>query len=192
MASVLVCLCSVLLISQLGCAPSDAKGQSPAPDDEATSTQDFTWSTDAHCAVCHVTEDDSLADATSTSSFHPSLACTDCHADEGALAVVHLDVPQGTAILDRLTSTAVEEAFCLTCHGGYAALSEVTAASEILTDANGTTIDPHAALPYSDSHTFTCDSCHKFHTSDEIETTARKVCTSCHHAEVYECHTCHE
>ena len=64
----------------------------------------------------------------------------------------------------------------------------------MLTDKNGTTANPHD-LPQNADHTnadLACATCHKLHGEDPIEQTALKACIDCHHAEVFECGTCHD
>ena len=88
----------------------------------------------------------------------------------------------------------MDEATCLTdvCHGSYEALAEKTASSTILTDNDGTTVNPHDMPVNEDHETIDCGSCHDMHASDDIAKTAQKACQSCHHMGTYECYTCHE
>lgn len=70
--------------------------------------------------------------------------------------------------------------------------SSATAGIEYLTDANGTTVNPHD-LPVNKSHaTLTCATCHTMHDDATLEATAVKACIKCHHDNVYECFTCHD
>lgn len=70
--------------------------------------------------------------------------------------------------------------------------SSATAGIEYLTDANGTTVNPHD-LPVNKSHaTLTCATCHTMHDDTTLEETAVKACIKCHHDNVYECFTCHD
>lgn len=80
---------------------------------------------------------------------------------------------------------------CTTCHN----LDDVKAATEdstVLTDINGTVVNPHDLPAIEDHAGITCASCHKTHeVSESTEKSAKRTCASCHHADVYECYTCH-
>ncbi len=71
-------------------------------------------------------------------------------------------------------------------------LIAATADSVVLTDSEGTVVNPHD-LPDSTNHNkIVCVDCHKIHdTEADLAKTASKKCTSCHHENVYECYTCH-
>ncbi len=71
-------------------------------------------------------------------------------------------------------------------------LIAATADSEVLTDSEGTVVNPHD-LPDSMNHNkIACVDCHKIHdTEADLAKTASKKCTSCHHQNIYECYTCH-
>ena len=91
--------------------------------------------------------------------------------------------------LDRLSALLDQ---LLDGHGSQEDLAAKTEACAILTDANGTVVNPHA-LPENEDHTtIDCGSCHSMHSDDTIEDTAKKACKGCHHMDVYECNTCHE
>ena len=92
----------------------------------------------------------------------------------------------------KLRSTTVDEGTCLSCHGSLEELAEKTADCEVLTDSEGKTVNPHA-LPDNEDHGDTnCVSCHVMHDDEPAETAAPDYCESCHHANVYACHTCHD
>ncbi len=80
---------------------------------------------------------------------------------------------------------------CTTCHNP----DDVKAATEgstVLTDINGTVVNPHDLPAIEDHAGITCASCHKTHeVSESTEKSAKRTCASCHHADVYECYTCH-
>lgn len=70
--------------------------------------------------------------------------------------------------------------------------ASATADVTYLTDANGTTVNPHD-LPVNKSHdTITCATCHSMHDTDPLEETTVDACIKCHHDNVYECFTCHD
>ena len=94
----------------------------------------------------------------------------------------------------RLKTTDVAESTCQAeaCHGSYETLAEQTSSSTLLTDSNGTVVNPHDLPENADHETVTCGSCHDMHASDDIAETAQKACISCHHMGIYECNTCHD
>ena len=61
----------------------------------------------------------------------------------------------------------------------------------VLTDMNGTIVNPHALPESADHAEVSCVSCHQMHAAGSIEKKAQRACASCHHADVYECYTCH-
>lgn len=119
------------------------------------------------------------------------LTCTTCHNDEEGLAKAHRKMDSGKTA-KRLKRTSVSDEVCLTCHDKeqlVAATADVT----VLTDTKGTTVNPHD-IPANDSHAdIQCVSCHQAHYDEDetIETMAMGVCVDCHHAQVFECGTCH-
>ncbi len=107
---------------------------------------------------------------------------------EKVVAASSGDAAAGEAAVDDGWSLDMD---CTTCHN----LDDVKAATEdstVLTDINGTVVNPHD-LPAIDDHAgITCASCHKTHeVSESTEKSAKRTCASCHHADVYECYTCH-
>lgn len=183
-----------LTLCLVACAPQ-GEGAPPASDDDAPTAAEFTWSKDSDCATCHETDVASFDDAACAASQHASLKndCLTCHDDVAGLEEAHqkvtLDSQKKKATLKK---TAVSEDICLTCHD-KTELAVATAASTALTDKNGLTVNPHD-LPVNDDHAeagTTCSSCHKLHASESATETAPAVCRNCHHADVYECNTCH-
>lgn len=158
----------------------------------ATMEGDFAFSEDADCAVCHTKEGESMTDPDMPASNHEALDCTTCHAGVDELAEVHDGVAYGDKTSKRLKKTEVDTASCETCHGSLEELAEITVDCEILSDTNGTVVNPHA-LPENEDHaTVDCSSCHSMHKDKPLETTAKKACKGCHHMDVYECNTCHD
>ena len=90
--------------------------------------------------------------------------------------------------IKRLESP-IENELCFTCHGSYEALAEKTADGTVLTDKTGTVVNPHA-IPANGEHNEepACKNCHKMHGDSDPQ----EYCRSCHHADVFECYTCHD
>ena len=139
-------------------------------------------------------EDDSFSDSACAASNHAALTCTTCHSDVDGLASAHDGVAYGDKGAKRLKTTDVAESTCQAeaCHGSYETLAEQTSSSTLLTDSNGTVVNPHDLPENADHETVTCGSCHDMHASDDIAETAQKACISCHHMGIYECNTCHD
>lgn len=152
------------------------------------------WESDLDCLGCHTVEASSLEDDACLASSHAAVACTTCHSDGEVLQERH-DKP-GKRLPKRLKKTSVEPAVCLSCHGdkeGTAQpIAEATADSEVLTDKEGLTVNPHD-LPANASHEkVACTDCHKMHDDEaDVEKQAQLACLGCHHENVYECGTCH-
>ena len=141
------------------------------------------------CSTCHAKYVDSMTDSTLLGYAHSQAGfdnCTDCH-DVSTLEEVHIDVMPDDTYVKVLR---YEQAFCLGCHGSLESLAALTVDSIVLTDSNGTVVNPHD-LPQSDSHVSfkvnECYNCHKMHKSYE----AIDYCYGCHHKQVFECGTCH-
>lgn len=120
--------------------------------------------------------------------------CDTCHTDESGLTKAHENATPDEAKkrATKLRSTTIDESACFSCHGSYDELAAKTADLALLTDTDGTTVNPHA-IPENDDHADTdCASCHVMHTSEPAEESASEYCESCHHAGVYSCHTCHD
>lgn len=187
-----------LVLCAWGCSPQTAGAGSSAAEasagrEGASSAIEATWSPDSDCATCHDTEASTSADGSCLAGHHTmtqGFTCITCHTDDGTLAEVHADMDSGKTP-KKLKKTEVSENVCLSCHG-KADLVQKTATSTVLTDDNGTAVNPHD-LPQSDEHAaITCTSCHQGHNTDGVQQVAPAFCQSCHHANVYECGTCHE
>ena len=110
-------------------------------------------------------------------------------AENLSMAEVHANVTKvSTVKKSNLLKTTVPEELCLTCHD-QEALVEATADCTTLTDANGLVVNPHDLVEGSQHDSVTCESCHIMHASDPMA--AYRACVSCHHAEQWECGTCH-
>lgn len=179
------------------CSPQNAEETPASPDVAGTASEAaFAWSYDSDCSMCHATETSSMEDAACLASTHAAQGntCQTCHSDEAGLSEAHVDATAELAAkrATKLRSTTIEEKACLACHGSYEELAEKTAASTVLTDAEGKVVNPHA-IPENEDHAATdCSSCHAMHSSEPASETAPDYCISCHHANVFACHTCHD
>jgi hypothetical protein len=178
--------------SLVACAPQQpGTSENPESRESAGSQVEISWSPKADCAICHATESDSLS-SSGTAALHASSGCADCHADYEGLAKAHEGVTADDKMPTKLKKTSVEESVCLTCHGTYESLAEKTADVTILTDQNGTTVNPHEVAAAGTGHdSMTCASCHSMHADEPASETSDALCLGCHHADVYECGTCH-
>ena len=152
----------------------------------------FKFSEDADCGVCHTKESESMTDETMPASNHEALNCTSCHTDTDDLEKAHDRVEYGDKTAKRLKQTSIDAEGCETCHGSLEELAEKTAECSVLTDKNGTVVNPHALPENEDHESIDCGSCHSMHKDKAIEDTAKKACKGCHHTDVYECNTCHD
>ncbi|MDR0514116.1 MAG: cytochrome c3 family protein [Coriobacteriaceae bacterium] len=199
MNKVLVMAMVLLGISTLltaACAPRQSidKPSAGATDDAVATVSLPQWTEDSNCtsSECHTAEADSATDKACVFSLHGELACITCHMnEEGKLATQHKDYATAKPST-KLKKTAVSNEACLSCHDRLE-LASATAASSVLTDANGTVVNPHG-LPATAAHeeSISCSNCHKMHKGNPAEEAAGKVCASCHHQAVYECGTCHD
>lgn len=150
------------------------------------------WSENSDCATCHAAEQESYSDQACLAGMHPDAACTQCHADVAALATVHEGKTEEDKMPKKLKSTDVPDELCLSCHfGSREALAQETP-DILITDAKGNSRNPHLSDGISEHDDIECAECHGMHKAEPIEDQARDVCYSCHHAEVFECYTCHE
>ena len=90
----------------------------------------------------------------------------------------------------KLKKTDVSKEACLSCHD-QAEVAAATADLTVLTDDNGLTVNPHELPGNSEHDKLVCAKCHTMHEEATPDENAADACASCHHAGVYECHTCH-
>lgn len=181
------CLCA--------CAPHNAPTTNDTEQDventEDTGTIAAAWSPDSDCSVCHSNE--SAEGIACLSKGNAS--CTTCHTSETELAKVHEEAGSDKSVPKKLRNTSIEDATCLSCHYETTdGLVENTASIPPLVDDNGNEVNSHAVLA-ADHHAdadLHCSSCHNPHSDKDAAKQAQKVCLSCHHSNVFECHTCHE
>lgn len=118
------------------------------------------------------------------------VTCVTCHSDEAAMQKAHKSMGSGKEA-KRLKRSRVGNEVCLSCHD-QADLAERTAGSQALVDKQGTAVNPHDLPANEDHEGVLCVSCHKAHDQEtSVAENAQAACTSCHHAGVFECGTCH-
>lgn len=179
------------------CAPQTSAQQNEAGkdggEDKAAAIQvDFTWSEESDCSMCHTEEAASFESSACGAFSHASeTTCMSCHTEVSQIASAHEGATADKAARAILKSTSVNPETCESCHA-LADIAQATAGVTVLTDDNGTVVNPHE-LSESQSHAeVTCTSCHQMHVADaDIEKKAQRTCGSCHHSNVYECYTCH-
>lgn len=192
-------VCGIVALGGLAaCAPQQNSGENTnATNTNENATQaSFTWAYDSDCSMCHQTEATSMDDSSCLAGTHKAQGntCATCHTDESGLTKAHENATPDEAKkrATKLRSTTIDEAACLSCHGSYEELAAKTANLSLLTDTEGTTVNPHA-MPENEDHASTdCASCHVMHTNEPATESAPEYCESCHHAGVYSCHTCHD
>jgi hypothetical protein len=186
-----VVLCLSLALA--ACAPRQANRSGDSAGDETDVVLELpVWSTDSECTSCHATEVESGSDNVSTYSLHTTVVCGECHTDtDGKLTKAH-ERYATAAQPAKLKWTEVASENCQSCHDDDEVLKVATVGTTVLTDDNGTTVNPHD-LPQIAEHqeSITCSDCHKMHKPEPIAEVAPKTCTTCHHQNVYECGTCH-
>lgn len=194
--TVLLLFCSGLIF--IACTPRQAEPSSGLIEIDQSSSEPLVWSVDSDCAMCHSTEADSAQTAAAEYSLHasqPDVTCMTCHTDSAALEQVHAEYATGTPP-HQLMETDIANDTCLnTCHEpshNAEALKTATAGSIVLTDNEGTTVNPHD-LPSNNDHdtSISCTSCHVMHGDKGTADASQIFCSSCHHENVYECGTCH-
>lgn len=183
-----------LLGVMVACAPHKTEMAVSDGEEAAVADTAFTgYTEESDCSICHVSEQDSYGDESCLAVRHASVACATCHDDAEALSDRHDGATAEMASrVKRLRFTEVEAETCLECHGSWNEIAEATSAV-VVTDSNGTEINPHG-FPENDTHAqIACVDCHSVHVSEEEMTTvAKDECKSCHHQDVFECGTCHE
>lgn len=181
----------VLVVCMAACAPKTKSPESDNPQNEKSMEVDFTWSGEADCATCHKKEEASLTDMTCLMAQHSDVSCASCHTDQDALSKVHNKSTPEKAARAVLKATSIQVESCESCHAP-SDIAAATAGATVLTDKNGVVSNPHALPESADHESVSCMNCHQMHVSEtNLEKKAQRACASCHHAEVYECYTCH-
>lgn len=181
---------------ELDCGKCHAAEVASLVADETTATEGDTPAPSTAPEKSIDTDDTELPQATGHEGYAAGhvqsfgLTCASCHEDNGKLANAHKNMNSGKKAT-RLKKTTVSQELCLGCHN-IEDLAQATADSTVLTDDNGTVINPHNIPEGSEHGTLTCTDCHKVHEQEKtLAQTAKTACTSCHHAGVFECNTCH-
>ena len=102
---------------------------------------------------------------------------------------VHKDIVS-SEVPTKLKETKMGDQVCEQCHEEQQVSSEVSE-DEWLVDSNGKAVDPHN-LPEADDHEISCYECHEMHEESQVAEKSKRVCEGCHHADVFECFTCHD
>ena len=185
---------AVLLVCALAaCAPQPSSGGNSDATDNAPTNEAVAlgWSPDTDCAICHAAEANSREGGPSTASFHSETPCVECHDDAEALEKRHEGATSEDKMPSKLSKTEVDQSACLDCHNSYDELATKTADYAGLADSNGTQANPHALPDVAEHGEIQCANCHKMHGDKPAAETAKQECLSCHHADVFECGTCH-
>lgn len=189
-AAIILASCLALPLALSACAPQTRElGSAPEPDDATTVA--IVWSPDSDCAICHVAEQSSYDDTACGASQHQEQICESCHDDEATLSTVHEGKTGSDKMPKRLKETEVAEDTCLSCHFNTREELAAATADVVLSDAKGTSVNPHQ-LPQGESHdSIRCGDCHGMHDGEALLEKANGECASCHHSGVFECYTCH-
>ena len=182
---------AVSALALTSCAPqtSNGGGLAETGDGGAVSAE---WSFEGDCGICHDAQQATYEVADCLVGSHPDQRCVNCHTDQEVLAEIHDGVTGEDKTPKRLKKTEVSADACLSCHGSEQELAQKTAEATCLTDKNGTVVNPHDLPDVPDHDKVTCTSCHIAHEPTERSEAAYDACLTCHHAEVYECYTCHD
>lgn len=170
-----------------------SKTQTDQEDSDAAETADTVDSADGKPsdAAPNSTDASPVASLLPLAVAHPQLTCIDCHSNEAKLEKAHAKATPESKMPTRLKRTKADAEICSTCHTSDA-LIEATASYEGIVDEMGTIVNPHD-LPANESHDSTlCFDCHTSHEQGDVQTEAMTYCTSCHHEQVFACHTCHD
>ncbi len=162
---------------------------------KATTTKAAAWSPTSDCSKCHAAEVESLKDSTLLASKHSGQKCADCHNDADNLTKAHAGATGAPSSATTTASKMGTKEFCLKCHGTYEDLAAKTAASTVLKDTKGTVVNPHAVSQNADHQGVSLDECYNCHAVHQASAPAGPavgaICITCHHENVFECHTCH-
>lgn len=160
----------------------------------ASDVEHMKWAEDMDCATCHESEADSAQDKDCAMSEHAGLECLDCHTDVATLKDAHeryVTVDGETTRTSKVALSPVKSEACTACHD-VSDLVEATSGLTVLTDSEGTTVNPHDLPDVQDHESIACGNCHVMHTDGGPAEVAVSTCLNCHHKDVYECYTCHK
>lgn len=184
--------CVGVLAVCAACAPQTApsgEGKAGADAGDAVSVE---WSMESDCVMCHTDQQASMENTAQAASNHAAVTCVTCHNDESAMEKSHDGKTADSKMPKKLKRSKIDAAACASCHSAED-LKAATADVAVLTDQNGTTVNPHD-VPANSGHEgqVDCASCHTMHGEADVQAAAQEKCSSCHHKDVYECGTCHE
>lgn len=186
-------LAMALVLCGSACAPTPNKKSSDESmaDTGTNAAVAFTWSEDSECSMCHEHEQTTCTDSQYPASQHADVNCAACHNDSEALVAKHEGATPDSKMPKVLKASTVSDETCLSCH--YGTKEELKAATSDLklVDKEGTEQNPHDLSPIGDHEALECRNCHAMHEEGTNEEHAHEVCLSCHHEDVFECHTCH-
>lgn len=188
----LVALFAIVTMALASCAPqAKGSGEEGAGGDKDAPIV-VAWSPGSDCDVCHVVEQASYRDSACAASRHEGQACVSCHADESALLTVHEGKTASDAMPKRLKVAEVADDTCLSCHFGTCEELAAATVDIAVADSKGTAVNPHDVPPSEQHSTMRCADCHGMHDAETVFDQAIAECASCHHADVFECYTCHD
>ena len=120
-----------------------------------------------------------------------ALALTACAPQSNENGAASADDAKETPITVAWSADSECDA-CLSCH--YGAREELVAATVdvAVVDSKGTAVNPHDVTPSEQHDTIRCADCHGMHDAEKLADKADAECASCHHADVFECYTCHD
>jgi hypothetical protein len=123
-----------------------------------------------------------MADADWLGYKHAALGlkCLDCH-NVTTMQEIHKNAT--SAPPPPIGTTKYTNSLCLTCHGSYAALIELTKNSKAFLTPDGKAINPHN----THEGQVECYNCHQTHQMSP----GIIYCYGCHHTGDLECGTCH-
>ena len=193
---VVVALLALALLAACASKQADQESSDSGADTTQTEAKLPAWTVNSDCASCHATEAKSVEDTMMLAAAHANagVKCVSCHTDEAALKSAHDGVLATSPMPTELSKTTVDEKTCLSsaCHNTtLAELAKKTAGSTVLTDINGTVVNPHLAPTLTQAHVdakMTCTNCHSMHAKSD----PMAMCVNCHHMNVFVCNTCHE
>jgi hypothetical protein len=174
-----------------GCAPRTADPSSGSGSEDTTAT--VAWSMQSDCATCHLAETNEQ-DPTAPATVHEQegTTCITCHADEEKMTAVHEGATADLPMPTRLKKTEVDPTLCGSCHEADE-LATLTVASTVITDTEGTVVNPHDIPDNSSHNSITCINCHQVHEpAASLPDNSLNTCFNCHHEKVLQCGTCHD
>lgn len=197
MVLTLTALCLALVVAA-GCTPKENNDKPTTTSGSATQT--IAWSPEADCSTCHAAQDcKGNQPETTIGAIHEKqgVACVDCH-ETAEMEKVHEEHGDSGRTPTKLMYSEVSETSCLQseCHVSKDALAEKTANVTSIADKNGLVVNPHnlpaSKTPGTGHDSIDCLDCHTVHEDSNIAESAKATCLECHHADVFECGTCHQ